>query len=169
MRFLGASARGRGRAYLVGGASAAILGWRDSTLDIDIKLDPEPAGAFDAIARAKEALNINVELAAPDDFLPPLPDWRERSVFIDRHGPVDFFHYDFYAQALAKIHRGHRQDLDDVEAMHRLQLIECQALMRLFEAIEPGLGIYPSVDGAQFRTRVRAMIRTLSAPGPKNG
>ena len=46
-----------------------------------------------------------MDLAAPDDFIPALPDWRERSVFIARHGTVEFFHYDFYAQALAKVAR----------------------------------------------------------------
>lgn len=62
---------------------------------------------FEAIARANEALHMNIELAAPDDFIPPLPDWRQRSVFVARHGEIDFLQYDFCAQALAKIERGH--------------------------------------------------------------
>ena len=74
MRRLGEGAHGRGRAYFVGGASAVLIGWRTTTIDIDLKLAPEPAGVFDAIARAKATLNINVELAAPDDFIPALPD-----------------------------------------------------------------------------------------------
>ena len=49
---------------LVGGASAVIIGWRETTLDVDLKLDPEPPGVFEAIALAKDALAINVELAA---------------------------------------------------------------------------------------------------------
>ena len=160
MRRLGREARGKGRIYLVGGASAVIVGWRDTTVDVDLKLDPEPPGIFNAIARAKDALNINLELASPDDFIPALPDWRARSVFVARHGPVDFLHYDFYAQALAKIERGHAQDLSDVEAMWRLKLIESGRLMRLFEAIEADLVRYPAIDPSHFRNRVR---RALSA------
>jgi hypothetical protein len=32
-----------------------MKGWRDATVDIDLKLDPEPAGAFEAIATAFRA------------------------------------------------------------------------------------------------------------------
>ena len=124
MRLIGSEAKGPGRVYLVGGASAVIIGWRETTIDVDLKLAPEPPGVFNAIASAKETLDINVELAAPDEFIPALPDWPSRSTFIVRQGPVDFFHYDFHAQALAKIERGHEQDLQDVAAMHRLKLIE---------------------------------------------
>ena len=69
MRRLGSAVRSPGRIYLVGGSSAVLVGWRETTVDVDLKLDPEPAGAFEAIARAKETLNINVELAAPDGGL----------------------------------------------------------------------------------------------------
>lgn len=105
--------------YMVGGSSAVLLGWRRATVDVDLKLDPEPPGAFDAIARAKDALEINVELAAPDDFIPALPGWRDRSPFIIRHGPVDFFHYDFYGQVLAKIERAHSHDLEELRLRRR--------------------------------------------------
>ena len=195
MRLLGRQAQGKGRIYLVGGASAVIVGWRDTTVDVDLKLDPEPPGVFNAIARAKDALNINLELASPDDFIPALPDWRARSVFVARHGPVDFLHDafretnvsgerqrpgtvvswttrgagpqatpkapavgHFYAQALAKIERGHAQDLSDVEAMWRLKLIESDRLMRLFEAIEADLVRYPAIDPSHFRNRVERAV-----------
>lgn len=55
MRMLGKEARGPGRVYLVGGASAVLIGWRNATVDVDLKLAPEPPGVFQAIARAKEA------------------------------------------------------------------------------------------------------------------
>ena len=158
MRRLGEEARGPGRVYLVGGASAVLIGWRATTVDVDLKLAPEPLGAFAAIARAKEALDMNVELAAPDDFIPPLPGWRERSLHIAQRGLVEFFHYDFYAQALAKIERGHEQDLRDVEAMRRLALIDAERLAELFDAIEPDLLRYPAIDAACFRDKVRRAL-----------
>ena len=123
-------------------------------MDIDLKLDPEPEGVFDAIARAKEALNINVELAAPDDFIPPLPGWRERSPFIDRYGSVDYYHYDFYAQALAKLERGHELDWSDVREMGTRRLIRVERLIELYESVEPALVRYPAIDPPSFRKKV---------------
>jgi hypothetical protein len=71
------------------------------------------------LPRLKEQLGTNLELAAPDDFIPALPGWGDRSRYIGREGVVDFFHYDPYGQALAKIERGHAQDLADVREMFR--------------------------------------------------
>jgi len=161
MRRLGEEARGPGRVYLVGGASAVLIGWRETTLDVDLKLDPEPPGAFEAIARAKDALDINVELAAPDEFIPSLPDWQARSLFIARHGSVDFYHYDFYAQALAKIERGHDLDHRDVVAMHDLKLIDPGRLAGFLTSIEPGLLRYPAIDPRVFRAKVDAAVAAL--------
>ena len=140
-----------------------LLGWRESTVDIDLKLDPEPPGVFAAIARAKDALGINVELAAPDDFIPALPGWRERSRFIVRHGRVDYYHYDFHAQALAKIERGHQLDLVDVGEMARRSLIRPERLAELFDAIQPALERYPAIDPPSFRRKVRRAISEMGS------
>jgi hypothetical protein len=51
MKALGREARGSGCIYFTGGASALLIGWRSSTVDIDIRLDPEPPGIFQAIAK----------------------------------------------------------------------------------------------------------------------
>src|SRR5437899_3700797 len=40
MRALGDAARGDGDCYLTGGGTAVLLGWRPTTLDVDIKLEP---------------------------------------------------------------------------------------------------------------------------------
>ncbi len=161
MRRLGNAARGEGRIYLVGGSSAVLVGWRECTVDIDLKLDPEPPGVFAAIARAKDALDVNIELAAPDDFIPAIPGWRERSRFIVRHGPVDYYHYDFHAQALAKIERGHELDLLDVGEMARRRLIRPERLAELFDAIQPALERYPAIDPPSFREKVSRAIMEI--------
>lgn len=166
MRRLGEGATGAGRVYLVGGASAVLVGWRDATVDVDLKLAPEPAGAFAAIARLKEDLDMNVELAAPDDFLPPLPDWPARSPFVARHGQVDFFHYDFYGQAVAKIERGHTQDRRDVQAMLRRGLIQPATLRALFAAVAADLVRYPAIDADSLRRRVDAAATTNVPAAP---
>src|SRR6266702_2479123 len=112
MQQFAAAARSPGKVYFTGGATALLLGFREQTIDIDLKLDPEPEGAFEAIALLKDRLNLNVELASPDDFIPRTADWRERARHIASIGPVQFFHYDFALQALAKLERGHEQDLE---------------------------------------------------------
>jgi hypothetical protein len=158
MTALGKAVRTNTRVYLVGGASAVLLGWRDTTIDIDLAFVPESDEVYRAIARFKDDLNVNVELAAPDHFIPPVPGWEERSPLIARHGAVSFHHYDFYAQALAKIERGHATDQADVDQMLRHGLIEVTTLREKFAAIEPQLYRYPAVDAAGFAAAVRAVV-----------
>lgn len=166
MRRLGEEARGPGRVYLVGGASAVLMGWRETIVGVDLKVDPEPPGVFEAIARAKDALDISVELAAPDQFIPALPDWQARSPFVARHGAVDFFHYDFHAQALAKIERGHDLDHRDVLAMHDLRLIDPDRLAGFLVSIEPSLLRYPAIEPEAFRAKVHAAVAALRGGDP---
>jgi hypothetical protein len=163
MERLGREARGPGRVYLVGGATAVLYGWRTSTVDADLKLDPEPAGVFEAIRRLKDELDINVELASPDDFIPAVPGWRERSPFVARHGQIDFHHYDLLTQALAKIERGHAQDLTDVRAMLARGLVDETGLRQAFADIEAALIRYPAVDADEFRGQLEAFLAAGSA------
>lgn len=158
MRELGRRSRGAGRVYLTGGATAVLMGWRASTIDVDLKLDPEPVGAFEAIAKLKDELAMNVELAAPDQFIPPVPGWEEESAFIARHGAVDFYHYDLRGQALAKIERGHEKDLDDVAAMLARGLVTASALRAAFAAIGPSLLRYPALDPDAFREKLERAL-----------
>ncbi|HEX7671589.1 MAG TPA: DUF6036 family nucleotidyltransferase [Polyangiaceae bacterium] len=160
MEELGRLARSSGRVYLVGGATAVLHGWRTTTVDIDLKMDPEPAGAFEAIAELKDALDVNIELAAPDQFIPPLPNWQARSPFIARHGSIDFLHYDLTSQALAKIERGHARDLDDVRAMVERALVALDTLLDRFAELRPGLARYPALDANAFEDKVRAFVET---------
>ena len=161
MRALARGVRDEGRVYLTGGASAVLLGWRDSTLDVDLKLIPDSGELLRAIAALKESLHINIELASPDDFIPPLPGWQERSRFIAREGTLSFHHYDFYAQALAKIERGHHVDRADVQQMLASGLVERERLVALFDAIEPELYRYPAIDPPTFRRALRAALQPL--------
>ncbi len=145
--------------YLTGGATAVLLGWRGSTLDADILILPESDALFRALPRLKEQLQINVEIASPAHFIPELPGWRERSLPIERIGRVSYYHYDPYAQALAKIERGHAKDLADVGQLLDRGLVEPKQLRELYEAIEPRLHRYPAVDPPSFRKRLEAVLR----------
>lgn len=156
---LGRRVTGPGTVYLTGGATALLHNWRAMTVDVDLKADPEPSGLFEALAVLKDELDINLELASPDQFIPPLPGWRERSLFIATHGPVQFYHYDPYSQALAKLQRRHDRDLLDVQAMVRDGLIGPDRLLDLFGQIEPQLIRYPALNAAVFRAAVEEFCR----------
>jgi len=161
MEQLAAASRSPGKIYLTGGATALLLGFREQTIDIDVKLDPEPAGAFEAIAALKNRLNVNVELASPGDFIPAPPDWRERSRHIASMGGVEFFHYDFSLQALSKLERGYAQDLQDVRSLIRGGYASASELRARFAEIEPGLLRYPAIEASHFKRKVETFLSDL--------
>lgn len=145
------------RVYLVGGASAVLVGWRLATIDVDLAMRPHDDALLRAIPAAKEDLDINVELASPADFIPLPLGWEDRSPLVARRELVSFHHFDFYSQALAKLERGHRQDVADVQAMHAHGLITQPALRWYFDEIEPRLYRFPAIDPPSFRRAVEAM------------
>lgn len=165
MDILGREARGPGSVYFTGGASALLIGWRNSTVDIDIRLDPEPPGIFQAISTLKQELNVNIELASPQDFLPPLPGWRDRSIFIGKRGKISFYHYDFTAQALSKLSRGYDRDLNDVQAMYAQGLFLLEDLRNCLRAIEPELIRFPALNPETLKGRVNSFIEQTSSKG----
>lgn len=158
MELLGRAADREARVYLTGGTTALLEGWRESTVNIDLRIEPESDRLLRAIPEIKERLGLNIELASPIDFIPPAEGWASRSRFIARHGEVTFLQFDFYLQALAKIERGHAQDLADVAEMLRRGLIEPAELRTRFEQIEKDLYRYPALDPVGFRQAVEAVI-----------
>lgn len=158
MRSLGAEAESEARLYFTGGATAVLLGWRSSTIDVDIQIIPELDKLYRAIPRLKETLEINVELASPSDFIPKIPGWQDRSLFIVREGMLSFYHYDLYSQALAKIERSHAQDLEDVRQMISRGCIQPHVALGYFKVIEPELYRFPALDPRSFRQAVEAIL-----------
>lgn len=158
MHELGKAARSEGRVYLTGGATAVLEGWRGTTVDVDIKLIPDSDELLRAIPRLKEELNVNVELAAPSDFIPLPAGWEERSPLIRREGRLSFHHFDPVAQALSKAERGHEQDLRDVREMISNGLVDPAAARAQFESIEPQLYRFPAIDPTSFRQSVEALF-----------
>jgi hypothetical protein len=88
LRELAAAAETDVAVYLTGGATAVLLGWRDTTIDADILIVPEHDSVYRALPRLKEELRLNVEIASPAHFIPELSGWRERSLLIERIGRV---------------------------------------------------------------------------------
>lgn len=145
------------RMYLTGGATAVLEGWRESTVDIDVRFEPDSDAALSRIRDLKEELAVNVELASPLDFLPALDGWRDRSRFRFREGNLEVFDFDPYSQALSKLERGFELDLDDVRNMARSGQVEPGRLLELFEGIEPQLFRFPAVDPAGLRAAVESL------------
>ena len=154
MREWGRSARVEGRVYLTGGATAVLSGWRDSTIDVDIKLVPDRDELLQDIPRLKQGLDINIELASPTDFIPVPEGWEGRSPLIRREGKLSFHHFDPVAQALSKVERGHDQDRRDVEELIAAGLVDPDEARAQFKQMEPLLYRFPAIDPASFRAAV---------------
>lgn len=102
-----------------------------------MKIVPDDDALLRAIPEIKERLSMNVELATPDDSIPVRPGWEDRCPFVTQEGRVSFHPFDFEAQALAKIERGHRQDLEDVHAMLTRGLVTPEGLREAFWKSSP--------------------------------
>ncbi len=131
--------------YFTGGATAVLFGIRKSTIDVDIKFEPDESQMYEAIRMLKEKLDMNIELASPDNFIPPLPGWRERSVFIKKIMNLEFFHYDLSSQIISKVQRGWEQDLADGAGFLKLG-VEKKNIMALFKSIKNDFVRYPTVN-----------------------
>jgi hypothetical protein len=158
MRELGRAVGVDGRVYLTGGATAVLHGWRDTTIDVDIKLTPDRDEILREIPRLKEKLSLNIELAAPSDFIPLPKGWEERSPLIRTEGKLAFHHFDPVAQALSKAERGHDQDIRDIQEMIATGLVNPAEVLIQFEAIEPELYKFPAIDPASFRKAVEDLF-----------
>ena len=138
-----------------------LIGWRQTTIDVDLKFHPEPAGIFEKIPELKNELNINIELAAPDDFVPALPGWKDRSQWIVTHNQVDFYHFDFYTQALSKLERDHAKDRSDVAEMIAADLVEPKKLLELYQQLTPEqLGRYPAIEPESVLASILSLTQT---------
>jgi len=155
---IGTIATGETRAYLTGGATAVLYGWRDATIDIDLRFVPERDEIYQAIPRLKNELSISTEDVAPLDFIPVKPDWEARSPFVMQAGRVSVHHFDLYAQALAKISRAIANDLDDVRAMVERGLVDTRRLREYFDEIAPLIPRYMNLDAQEFEKAVDAFV-----------
>lgn len=134
-----------------------LLGWRESTIDVHLKLVPDTGSILRAVPALKEELRVNVELASPDLFIPVPPGWEDRSPWETTEGLLTVRHFDLTAQAVAKIERGHTRDLDDVQAMLDRGLVDRPGLLAYVDAVGDDLYRFPAIDAVAFRRAVLAM------------
>jgi len=142
--------RGAYRVYFIGGGTAVYLGWRRSSVDVDLFSDQDVV--FRDIQQIKERLNINIEFARPEDFVPSLDGTADRHVFIETIGAIAFYHYDPYAQLLSKVVRGFQRDLDDARKFVSSGTVEPVQFRALVAKIpDAAYARYPSLsrDGVE--------------------
>ena len=145
------------KVYLVGGGTAVHAGWRNASIDVDLFSDDE--SVFRDIQGIKERLEVNVEFARPEDFVPPLPGSAERHVFIASIGNVTFYHYDPYAQLLSKVVRGFERDLEDARNFVASGMVRPERLRDLVEKIATrAFAKYPNLTDAAVRAAVEAFL-----------
>ena len=150
----------RFRVFVVGGGTAVALGWREATIDVDLYAADE--AVFVDIQRIKEALQVNVEFARPEHFVPPLTGAGGRHIFIATFGAVSFFHYDPYSQVLSKVVRGFRRDLEDARHFIDAGLVDAARFRDLVEAIpERVFAKYPALSREAVLRAVGAFLASV--------
>lgn len=133
------------RVFFVGGGTAVLKGWRTSTIDADLYADKE--AIFHDVQGIKERLNLNIEFARPEDFVPALAGSESRHVFIETVGKVSFYHYDPYAQLLSKVVRGFDRDMQDARNFLESGMADAEQFRALVGAIpETAYTKYPALS-----------------------
>jgi len=163
----GAPRHGDFRVYVVGGGTAVYLGWRRSTIDVDLYSDEETV--FRSIQEIKERLNINIEFARPEDFVPALKGSDRRHLFISRIGTVSFYHYDPCAQLLSKIVRGFDRDLEDARSFISSGSVNPAQFLPMVTAIpDASYARYPALSRKGVEHMVKTFLDQNAPPSPES-
>jgi hypothetical protein len=147
--------------YLVGGGTAVFEGWRESSIDADLYAEQDEI--FRDVQGIKERLQLNIEFARPEDFVPPLEGSETRHVLIETVGRVSFYHYDPYAQVLSKVVRGFARDVADAKAFVTSGMVDPHELERLVHGIpESVYSKYPRLSSVAVRAAVDDFLSSLT-------
>ncbi len=148
------------RVFLVGGGTAVYCGWRPISVDAD--LFSEEVSVFRDIQGIKARLNVNVEFARPEHFVPPLAGSGDRHVFIETIGGVSYYHYDPYAQVLSKVVRGFERDLQDARRFVLSGMVDPEGLRALVASIpDSAYARYPNLTAQAVARSVETFLTDL--------
>ena len=156
------------RLYLQGGSISVWHGRRDATIDVDY--DAEVASQHlsqweHALREVAEQLQINVEPAGPGDFLPLPEGWQGRCRFVGQYGPIAVYTFDPFSTALAKLARGNRTDLADVDGLLARGEVDPERLRTMAQSILPRWNARVARQSAEaFRAKVDAFLESRADP-----
>lgn len=154
--------RGSHRVFFVGGGTAVLQGWRASTIDADLYSDTD--AVFRDVQGIKERLNLNIEFARPEEFVPALAGTPDRHVFIETIGNVSFYHYDPYAQLLSKVVRGFDRDMADARSFVASGMVDTARFRSLVDDIPAAAyAKYPALSREAIREAVSDFLSRLDA------
>jgi hypothetical protein len=160
--------KGSYKVFLIGGGTAVREGWRESTIDADLHSDQDEV--FRDIQGIKERLQINVDFARPEDFVPALAGSEDRHLLLETVGRVSFYHYDPYAQLLSKIVRGFRRDLEDATSFIKSGMVDAENFRSLASSI-PGAAYarYPALSQEAVLQAIDDFLSRLDDSGGRPG
>jgi len=151
------------RVYFVGGATAVLEGWRESTIDADLYAAKD--AIFHDIQAIKERLRLDIEFARPEDFVPALSGSNDRHVFIETVGKVSFYHYDPYAQLLSKVIRGFDRDMLDARSFLASGMVDAERFRSLVDAIpESAYAKYPALSRREVKDAIDGFLADIGPP-----
>src|SRR5205823_1960623 len=80
------------------------------------------------VPRLKNQLDVNLEPASPEDFMPVRSGALEQSPFVGRYGAISVFYYDLPSTVLAKVARGSETDLADIRRLVDAGMVDWEAV-----------------------------------------
>jgi hypothetical protein len=158
LQHLGKSYQHTGTIYLVGGSSLLLVTSKASTFDIDLQFSipvEYHAEFIECIHRISREMQIPIEQASPDEFIPLPAGYENRHRYIGRYGNLEVFHFDFYSVALGKLNRGTEKDFSDIAQMIQAGVIRLPELETYFQEI------LPKLDSFSLRSNASDLERKL--------
>jgi hypothetical protein len=161
---LGATYQSPAILYLLGGSALCLLGSPRRTEDIDytFALPEEQLKDLEAtIQQLADEMELELELAPIDEFIPLPLDADKRHQSIGRYGNLRVYTYDPYSIALSKIARGFDADLEDILFLLNKDLIEMTQLEEFVTAAIPdalGFDIEPQ-EMKQYFAEVQRLFK----------
>jgi len=112
---------------------------------VDLKFLPEDDQVLRAIPELKNRLRVNCELASPAEFIPVDPGGKSAGSFIVQLRRLSFYHFDLYAQALAKVNAGMPRTWPMSKPWCTENSSSRLAAREYFTRIEPALYRFPAI------------------------
>jgi hypothetical protein len=115
------------------------------------------------VQNIKERLNLNIEFARPENFVPPLEGSEGRHVLIETVDHVTFYHDDPYAQLLSKVVRGFARDLADAKAFVTRGMVDPDRFKALVQGIPDSMyAKHPRLSPPAVRAAVDDFLASLT-------